>query len=191
MNKIDKKGILILLIILIILVPVIFFWRADKSKSTLGNKIDNNVPTSTFSGKYVCLPLIKDDKSGDCQFGALSDSGDYYAVNFGQAPENLKAFNAGEYFKAEGFVVLKEELSSSYWQKFNMKGIFTITKGGNNANVSGKVDINAICEQALSYMTFPDSKSAEGFLDGCKKGDNPEVIEDYLKRIGKGDNVAI
>lgn len=44
---------------------------------------------------------------------------------------------------------------------------------------AGKININAVCEGALAYMTFPDGASAEAFVAECKEGKHPEVIEKY------------
>jgi hypothetical protein len=44
---------------------------------------------------------------------------------------------------------------------------------------TAKININAVCEGALAYMTFPDGASAEAFVADCKEGKHPEVIEKY------------
>ncbi len=60
-----------------------------------------------------------------------------------------------------------------------------------NTNTQGKLDINAICEGALAYMSFPDGASAEAFVAECKEGKHPQVIEDYKKQLNLGEGVAI
>ena len=55
----------------------------------------------------------------------------------------------------------------------------------------GKLDINAVCEGALAYMTFPDGASAEAFVLECKEGKHPEVIERYKADNGYGDGAQI
>ncbi|MFA5996450.1 MAG: hypothetical protein WC790_01870, partial [Candidatus Paceibacterota bacterium] len=55
----------------------------------------------------------------------------------------------------------------------------------------GKIDINAVCEGALSYMTFPDGASAEKFVAECKEGNRPEVIERYKVQMNLGDGAQI
>ncbi len=84
----------------------------------------------TLSGVYVCLPhLVESDfQTEECAFGLKVDNGDFYAVNFGQSADAMKRFMAGERVTAEGFVVIKEALSSNQWANYRMKGIFTITK---------------------------------------------------------------
>jgi hypothetical protein len=55
----------------------------------------------------------------------------------------------------------------------------------------GKLDINAICDGALAYMTFPDGDAAAAFVAECKEGKRPEVIERYKQDMGLGDDAAI
>ena len=57
--------------------------------------------------------------------------------------------------------------------------------------VAGKIDINAVCDGALAYMTFPDGAAADAFLVECKEGKHPEVIEQYIQQMGLGDGAAV
>ncbi len=56
---------------------------------------------------------------------------------------------------------------------------------------TGKLDINAVCEGALAYMTFTDSASAEVFVSECKEGKHPEVIERFKADMNLGDGATI
>lgn len=76
-----------------------------------------------------------------------------------------------------------------YWYSQNMIG--EEVKNDNNAATQGKLDINAVCEGALAYMTFPDGASAEAFVEECKAGEHPEVIERYKAEMNIGTEVAI
>jgi hypothetical protein len=60
-----------------------------------------------------------------------------------------------------------------------------------NDSSAGKLDINVVCESALSYMTFPDGESAAKFVAECKEGKHPEVIERYKADMNLGDGAAI
>lgn len=60
-----------------------------------------------------------------------------------------------------------------------------------NGEVSGKIDINAVCEGALAYMTFSDGASAEAFVQECKEGKHPEVIEQWKAQMNIDSDVAI
>lgn len=55
----------------------------------------------------------------------------------------------------------------------------------------GKLNIDVVCQGALSYMTFPDGASAEKFVAECKEGKHPEVIENYKEQMNLGDGAEI
>ncbi len=55
----------------------------------------------------------------------------------------------------------------------------------------GKLNINVVCESALSYMTFTDGASADAFVAECKEGKHPEVIERYKADMNLGDGATI
>lgn len=61
------------------------------------------------------------------------------------------------------------------------------TESGSNA----KLNINAICESALAYMSFPDGASADAFVQECVEGKHPEVIEQWKQQQGITDDRAI
>ncbi len=103
---------------------------AGPSSPTTPPSLDSTPKNVTLSGIYVCLPHI--DTTGpqteECAFGLKADDGAYYAVNFGASAGALEQFQSGAHITAEGFVVIKEALSSGQWAKYDMKGIFTVTK---------------------------------------------------------------
>lgn len=49
--------------------------------------------------------------------------------------------------------------------------------------MAGKIDVNAVCNGALSYMTFEDGAAADVFVQECVDGQHPEVIEQYLQQM--------
>jgi hypothetical protein len=105
--------------------------RIGSPQSTSDSRdLDPTPRTVTLSGTYVCLPHL--DTTGpqtmECAFGLKTDDGVYYAVNFGASASAMEQFQSGAHVTAEGFVVIKEALSSNQWAKYNMKGIFTVTK---------------------------------------------------------------
>lgn len=55
----------------------------------------------------------------------------------------------------------------------------------------GKIDINAVCEGALAYMSFPDGESAATFVAECKEGKHPQVIEEFKTQMNLGDGANI
>ncbi len=185
------KLIVTFLVLIIVGVSIYFNFGSNKSGVVFLDPTPQNV---TLSGTYVCLPHL--DTSGpqtmECAFGFKTDDGVYYAVNFGESANAAEQFRANEHVTAEGFVVIKEALSTNQWDKYKMKGIFTITKQIENTKPAGaKLNINVVCESALSYMSFSDSKSADTFVTDCKEGKHPEVIERYKKDMGLGDGATI
>ena len=70
-------------------------------------------------------------------------------------------------------------------------GVSNTTLQSTTTNSQAKLDINAVCEGALANMTFPDSASANAFVQECKDGKYPEVIEKYKADHGFGDGAAI
>jgi len=59
----------------------------------------------------------------------------------------------------------------------------------NGANA--KINIDAVCQGALAYMTFPDGASADAFVADCKDGKHPEVIERYKADMNLGAGAQI
>ena len=59
--------------------------------------------------------------------------------------------------------------------------------GGNPA----KIDINAVCEGALAYMSFPNGAAAQVWVEECKQGRHPEAIEQWKVQMGITDGKAI
>lgn len=170
-----------------------FFFYNPSLKEAFTQVPDATPKNVTLSGTYVCLPHA--DTTGpqtmECAFGIKTDEGEYYAVNFGASADAMTQFQSGAHVTAEGFIVIREALSSDHWAKYNMKGIFTVTNMVSPSPAQGKLNINAVCESALAYMTFPDAASAEVFVSECKEGKHPEVIERYKADMGLGDGAAI
>ncbi len=60
-----------------------------------------------------------------------------------------------------------------------------------DSDSQSKLNINVVCESALAYMTFPDQVSADKFVEECKNGEHPDVIERYKADMNLGDGAAI
>lgn len=65
-----------------------------------------------------------------------------------------------------------------------------VTETENNS-VSQKIDINAVCDSALAYMSFPSGAEAEAWVDACKRGEHPEAIEQWKVQMGINDDRVI
>jgi hypothetical protein len=49
----------------------------------------------------------------------------------------------------------------------------------------GKLDVSAVCKNALAYMTFPDGETADKFVQDCIDGKYPDVIENYKAQLNQ------
>ena len=169
---------------------------SEKQPETASDNVIFSETSVALVGTFDCLPHRQSEgpQTEECAFGIRTDDGAYYAVNFGESAESMARFQARERVEAEGFIVPLEYLSTSYWDKYDIKGIFTVTRFLNEEAspppLSAKIDITAVCAGALAYMTFPSSSEADVFLADCEKGMHPEVIERYLKEVGV-DGAAI
>lgn len=195
-----QKSVLFALVAIIVVIAGYLVLTQNTSDRALGGNVLDATPKDvTLSGTYTCLPHM--DTSGpqtmECAFGLKTDDGDYYAVNFGASADAATQFQSNAHIRAEGNVVIKEALSSDHWQKYNMKGIFTITNllevtpQQTTGAPSAKLNIDAVCDGALAYMTFPDGDAAAKFVAECKEGKHPEVIEKYKADMNLGDGKAI
>ena len=183
----NTKHLTILLAILLIIAGTLLVIRPTLAPQT--TDLDPTPQNVTLSGTYECLPHI--DKAGpqteECAFGLRTDDGIHYAVNFGQSQNAAMQFRAGLYIQAEGFTVIKEALSTDQWAKYDMAGIFTITNllqaMEPTTPSQGKIDITAVCQGALAYMTFPSSAEADTFVQECVDGKHPDVIERFKAQL--------
>ena len=86
----------------------------------------------TLKGEYTCIPHR--DTSGpqtmECALGLKTGANEYYGLDFNllssQVPTELLT---GDTLEASGMVTPVEMLSSDHWQKYNMKGILSVTDG--------------------------------------------------------------
>jgi hypothetical protein len=87
-----------------------------------------------------------------------------------------------------GFVLLFTILLFTFPNLFG-----SIRESSNESSDSGnlKINIDVVCEGALAYMTFPNGAAAEAFVEECKAGEHPEVIEQYKAQTNLGDGAAI
>lgn len=61
----------------------------------------------------------------------------------------------------------------------------------NGGDIQGKINIDEVCASVLTYMTFTDGAAAEAFIQECKEGKHPDVIERYFEQMGIPDGAAI
>jgi len=52
-------------------------------------------------------------------------------------------------------------------------------------------NLNAACDGALAYMSFPDGASADAFVAECKDGKHPEVLQQYEAQMNSDTSVSL
>lgn len=77
-----------------------------------------------------------------------------------------------------------------YWA-FTNNSVPATTEVPQDTASQGKLNINAICDGALAYMTFPSGAEADAFVKECKEGKHPEVVEQWKQQNGISDDRAI
>jgi hypothetical protein len=83
----------------------------------------------TLTGTLVCLPP-KDSLhpyTGECTRGIRTNEGIHYAVDFSLSSQHPNNFSNEDVITASGVLTPIEQLSSNHWQKYDIKGIFSIT----------------------------------------------------------------
>lgn len=79
----------------------------------------------------------------------------------------------------------------TYMQSKTTSETSTETTSEDTNSQEAKINIDAVCENALAYMTFTDGASADAFVADCKEGKHPEVIEQYKASLNLDAGVAI
>lgn len=103
--------------------------RMSQQKADTQTPSDDTPQNVTLSGTFECLPH-KDahaPQMEECVFGLKADDGTHYVVNFGASARAMELFQSKARITAEGILVPKEALGTDQWEKYNMRGIFTVT----------------------------------------------------------------
>ncbi len=125
-----KKILLAFIAVAVLLVAGFYAFNNYIYNEKQGNGNDVVSYRGTLTGTQVCLPHA--DPTGpqtkECALGMKTDSGEYYALDFGTYSQGLPPnFADGERFTATGLITPVEMLSSDHWQKYNMEGILSVT----------------------------------------------------------------
>lgn len=83
----------------------------------------------TLTGEYICLSHKQTEgpQTLECAFGMKTEAGEFYALDFNALSGEKPNLQTGEKFSASGIITPIEMLSSDYWQRYNIKGIFSVT----------------------------------------------------------------
>lgn len=125
-----KKILYILggLCVFIVLFVALFYWF---NGYIYNQKQEDGIAAyqGTLSGEYVCLPYKDaiEPQSDECVHGLKTDVGEYYAIDFSLTSQEYPSLTPGDRIIANGRVTPIELLSTDYWQRYPVEGVFSIT----------------------------------------------------------------
>lgn len=124
-----RKLFIIIGIVSLLIIASIFAYNSKTSKQLVGQKQENITRyRDTLTGEYVCLPLkTSGQQAFKCDFGIKTQTNDYYVVDFNLMSQGKPELKPGDRFTATGTITPIEMLNTDYWQKYPVKGIFSIT----------------------------------------------------------------
>ncbi|MEN9621905.1 MAG: hypothetical protein RLZZ67_339 [Candidatus Parcubacteria bacterium] len=164
-------------------------WIGNSLKATVaqsGSKLLIRNPKWTMSAPYEDLPILIFTSS---QWNA------YLAGDFSVSAAPITATELGRNNKyvfalpprwdfdySLDYKQAQDIIAGNPLRAFNLETVDML---------QGKLNINFVCEQVLTYMSFADAKSADAFVADCKEGKHPEVIEKYKVDMNLGDGAEI
>lgn len=87
------------------------------------------VGTTTLVGEFVCLPHR--DTSGpqtmECAYGMKTNDGIHYGMDLSKTHISSFDLPMGRQYSVTGILVPIENLSTDYWQKYNIRGIMQVS----------------------------------------------------------------
>ena len=154
------KKYIIALVAIIVLVALFFAFNGYIYKQKQGNGLPTDPYRGTLSGVQTCLPHkdTKGPQTMECAIGMKTDSGEFYALDFSmmsQSPVPPQEISSGKRFTANGLITPIENLSSNNWQKYNVKGIFSVT---DSIVVDGTASSSASGTSPAATTTKPGTK---------------------------------
>lgn len=131
-----KQSIASLIIISLLLVLVSY---ANNQKALREANETSEKPTPTvvepivrtpiaLVGKLTCLPHKNTDgpQTLECAFGLHGEDGNFYALDFDG--KEIPNYSMGKDLRVTGVLTPIEMLSTDYWQRYDVKGIITVSE---------------------------------------------------------------
>ena len=113
------------IVVIVVLIGAFFALNSYIYNEKQANTDD--APSVSLEGEYVCLPAKDLSVPFDeCAAGLLTLNG-YYAIDLGLLSSETPSLVEGDMLRAQGIITPVENLSTDYWQRFPVIGIFSIT----------------------------------------------------------------
>ncbi len=122
-------GIISGLIIVVVIVAGFWAYHVIKEEKPGTIAADYKPYRAVLSGTQVCLPQkdITSPQTEECAIGLAANDGQNYVLDFNLIPKTYGIIPNGAHISASGVVTPIENLNTDHWQKYNVKGIFSIT----------------------------------------------------------------
>lgn len=84
---------------------------------------------TTLTGTYACLPhkVTTGPQTDECASGLKLANGSYYALDFQLMSQPIPEHQNGDTMTASGLLTPIEAISTDQWQKYDIKGFFSVT----------------------------------------------------------------
>lgn len=114
---------------LLLIAVLIFFYKQSPNDQAHNNSVKIDRYRAELRGEFICLEAkgMARKEDGKCDYGIKTDKNEIYAIDFNLVSQNMPELNQGDKFSASGVVTPIEMLSTDYWQKYGIKGIFSVT----------------------------------------------------------------
>lgn len=97
----------------------------------------------------------------------------------------LLIIGAGLYYLVEMNQISENEIYEMPYEQEQKQNIVVPSQS------AGKINIDEVCANALMRMTFTDGESAAKFVQECREGKHPEVIDQFKAEMNLGAGVEI
>lgn len=184
----------VVILLLLMLTAAIFFAQNNLVPQPSEEQMVTEPYRATLSGEYVCLPHkdTNEPQTDECAFGLKTDGGEYYAIDFYLMSQMHKPLSVGDRLSAAGVVTAIERLSSDHWQKYDVKGIFSVT---DSLVVEGESTGSYACQ--ADAMICPDGSAVGRQGPNCEFAACPSAdatssrVTTYLGGTVTGLNVSV
>jgi hypothetical protein len=124
-----KKFFITLFVFAVVLIAGFYALNAYIYAEKQGEPAEITSYRGTLTGEVVCLPHA--DTSGpttlECATGLRTETGEYYALDLAVMSQQADPLETGEKIRANGLITPVEMLSTDFWRRYDIEGIFSVT----------------------------------------------------------------
>ncbi len=124
-----KKFLFTLVALVILLIGSFYAFNAYIYQEKQGDPADITSYRGTLTGEVVCLPHTETSgpTTQECAMGLRTDTDEHYALDLSLMSQQADPLEIGERISANGMITPLEMLSTDYWRRYDIDGIFSVT----------------------------------------------------------------